>query len=73
MNIEINKFQIIQFIKMCSNKFKPTELLTDVRNKQNNFVCERTKNNYCCVNGSPLKFKALKFFMVKETVASLLF
>ncbi len=52
MNIEINKFQIIQFIKMCSNKFKPTELLTDVRNKQNNFVCERTKNNYCYVNGS---------------------
>ena len=33
MNIEINKFQIIQFIKMCSNKFKPTEFLTDVRNK----------------------------------------
>lgn len=52
MNIEINKFQIIQFIKMCSNKFKPTEFLTDVGKKQNNFVCERTKNNYCCVNGS---------------------
>ena len=34
MNIEINKFQIIQFIKMCSNNFKPTEFLTDVRNKQ---------------------------------------
>ena len=43
MNIEINKFQIIQFIKMCSNKFKPTELLIDVRNKQ---------NNYCWVYGS---------------------
>ena len=54
MNIEINKFQIIQFIKMCSNKFKPTEFLTDVRNKkkQKQIVCERTKNNYCCVNGS---------------------
>ena len=36
MNIEINKFQIIQFIKMCSNNFKPTEFLTDVRNKQKN-------------------------------------
>ena len=53
MNIEINKFQIIQFIKMCSNNFRPTEFLTDVRNtkkqtKQN--VCERTKNNY--VHGS---------------------
>ena len=51
MNIEINKFQIIQFIKMCSNNFKPTEFLTDVRNKKTN-VCERTKNNYCYVNGS---------------------
>ena len=49
MNIEINKVQIIHFIKMCSNNFKPTEFLTDVRNK---IVCERTKNNYCCVNGS---------------------
>ena len=34
MNIEINKFQIIKFIKMCSNNFKPTEFLTDVRKKQ---------------------------------------
>ena len=34
MNIEINKFQIIQFIKMCSNNFKPTEFLTDVRKKK---------------------------------------
>ena len=34
MNIEINKFQIIQFIKMCSNNFKPTEFLTDVRKKE---------------------------------------
>ena len=56
MNIEINKFQIIQFIKLCSNNFKPTEFLTDVRNKQQQKtkqnVCERTKNNYCYVNGS---------------------
>ena len=52
MNIEINKFQIIQFIKMCSNNFKPTVFLTDVRNKTKKIVCERTKNNYCCVNGS---------------------
>ena len=59
MNIEINKFQIIQFIKMCSNNFKPTEFLTAVRKKERNkqtnkqkIVCERTKNNYCYVNGS---------------------
>ena len=53
VNIEINKFQIIHFIKMCSNNFKPTEFLTDVRNKnKQKIVCERTKNNYCCVNGS---------------------
>ncbi len=41
MNIEINKFQIIQFIKMCSNNFKPTEFLIDVRNK--------TKTKKLCV------------------------
>ncbi len=39
MNIEINKFQIIHFIKMCSNNFKPTEFLTDVRNKQKQKLC----------------------------------
>ena len=33
MNIEINKFQIIQFIKMFSNNFKAHRILTDVRNK----------------------------------------
>jgi len=41
MNIEINKFQIIQFIKMCSNNFKPTEFLIDVRNE--------TKTKKLCV------------------------
>ena len=41
MNIEINKFQIIHFIKMCSNNFKPTEFLIDVRNK--------TKTKKLCV------------------------
>ena len=43
MNIEINKFQIIHFIKMCSNNFKPTEFLIDVRNKQ------KTKTKTNCV------------------------
>ena len=32
MNIEITKFQIVQFIKMFRNNFKPTEFFIDVRN-----------------------------------------
>ena len=33
VNVEIDKFQIIHFVGMCSNNFKPTEFLTDVGNK----------------------------------------
>ncbi len=44
MNIEINKFQIIQFIKMCSNNFKPTEFLTDVRKKERKKETKKQKN-----------------------------